>query len=83
MPKKDGFACLEELKGMPALRHIPVIMHSTTDMSSSVRLAYSLGAARFACKTPDLDQMRDLIIKIYELDRDTLSSPCPYDNFVL
>jgi CheY-like chemotaxis protein len=50
MPRKDGFATLIALKSDPALRHIPVIMVSTSARPEDVERAYDLGAAAFVRK---------------------------------
>lgn len=44
MPKKDGRECLKEIKSDPRLRHIPVIIFTTSKASEDTYRTYSMGA---------------------------------------
>ncbi|MFH2099430.1 MAG: response regulator [Pseudomonadota bacterium] len=50
MPKKDGREALAGLKGDENLRHIPVVVFSTSQEESDVLLTYQLKAASFIAK---------------------------------
>lgn len=51
MPKKDGFAVLEEMQGDSALKKIPVIVLSSLEQESDIKKAMSLGAKDYFTKS--------------------------------
>ncbi len=61
MPKKNGFEVLNELKADPTLRHIPVVMLTTSDSESDIIKSYARGACSFITKPMDFDKFRDVI----------------------
>jgi two-component system, OmpR family, alkaline phosphatase synthesis response regulator PhoP len=65
MPKKDGFATLEELKKSEKLKHIPVIVASNLGQKEDLDKAKALGARDFIIKS-DLS-LDALITKILEI----------------
>jgi CheY-like chemotaxis protein len=44
MPKKDGREALKEIKSNPRLRHIPIIILTTSKAEGDVFRTYDLGA---------------------------------------
>ena len=50
MPRMGGMECLTELKKDETLKHIPVVIYTTTKTPEAVELARSLGAAHFVQK---------------------------------
>jgi CheY-like chemotaxis protein len=50
MPKKNGFEVLSEIKSDPALRHLPVIMLTTSQREEDVVKSYSEGACSYVTK---------------------------------
>lgn len=61
LPKKDGREVLAELKNNPELRHIPVIVLTTSEAERDVRHAYTLHANCYLTKPL---QMTDFFRKI-------------------
>jgi DNA-binding response OmpR family regulator len=51
MPKKDGFAVLEEMKAKKLLDKIPVIVFSTLGQNKDIERAKSLGAKDYVNKS--------------------------------
>ncbi|MCU7552581.1 response regulator [Chitinophagaceae bacterium LB-8] len=47
LPKKNGIECLKQIKGHPDFKDIPVVMWSTSHISSYVYTAYREGANYF------------------------------------
>jgi len=43
MPRKDGREALEEIKGDPALKHIPIVVLTTSSVDEDVVRSYTLG----------------------------------------
>lgn len=62
MPRKDGFATLEEIKKQDDLKDIPVIVTSNLAQQEALDRAKALGAADFVTKS-DLS-MEDLVKRI-------------------
>jgi len=58
MPKKDGYMCLQEIRAMNKLDHVPVIVLSTSLHEQSVQRAFAGGADRYIQKP---DNFADLI----------------------
>jgi CheY-like chemotaxis protein len=55
LPKKDGRGVLRDMKSDPRLRHIPVIVLSSSEADRDLTDAYQLQASCFVTKPPDLD----------------------------
>jgi len=51
MPRMDGIQCITELKKLPTLRDIPVVIYSTTIRQSDIRTYKDLGAADVLVKS--------------------------------
>lgn len=61
MPRMDGRECLAALKRDPALRDIPAVILTTSEVERDVLASYSLGAAGFITKPLDIAQFIDAI----------------------
>jgi CheY-like chemotaxis protein len=56
MPRVDGHEVLRQIKSDPALRHIPVVMLTSSREEKDVVLSYDLGVNAFVVKPVDFDQ---------------------------
>jgi len=65
LPKKDGRELLAEVKSDPVLRHIPVIVLTTSDAEQDVWRAYKLHANCYLTKPVQMD---DFLNKIRSLE---------------
>ena len=65
LPKKDGFAVLEELKNNPNTAQIPVIVLTNLEGSSDVERAISMGAASYLVKANY--KLDEVVAKIKEI----------------
>ena len=61
MPRKDGFEVLEEVKTDPRLRHLPVIMLTTSHREEDVVRSYSRGACSYVTKPIDFKQFQNVV----------------------
>jgi CheY-like chemotaxis protein len=61
MSRKNGFECLEEIKGNVKIKHLPVIIFSTSYDKERVNLLYENGAHYFMRKPAEFMHLRDLI----------------------
>ena len=56
LPRKDGREVLAELKSDPELRHIPVVILTSSEAERDLRQAYGLHANCFITKPVDLEE---------------------------
>ena len=61
MPRKNGFACLTEIKSNPKLKALPVIILSTSFDHKIADLLYKNGAQHYICKPADFSQLKKVI----------------------
>ena len=64
MPMKNGFEVLEEMKADPHLKHIPVIMLTTSDRETDIVKSYASGACSFITKPVGIDKLKEVIKQI-------------------
>ena len=64
LPKKNGFEVLSEIKEDPALKHIPVIILTTSSSKKDIVRAYNLCANCYITKPIDLDDFFKVIRSI-------------------
>lgn len=64
MPRKSGLEALEEIKGDPALRHIPVIILTTSNAEEDIVRSYQLGVNSFITKPVHFDEFLEAIRKL-------------------
>ena len=60
MPKKNGSECLSEIKNNPKLKHLPVIMYTTSVHNDVADVLYSKGAHYFFRKT-DMIEIKNVL----------------------
>ena len=61
MPRMNGFEVLETLRGDPALRHLPVVVFTTSSAPEDVKRAYALQANSYVSKPATLDEFLNLM----------------------
>ena len=61
MPRKDGREALREIKNDPDLRHIPVVVLTTSKTDEDVARAYDLGANSFITKPVTFDGLVEIV----------------------
>jgi CheY-like chemotaxis protein len=71
MPLMDGKACLKELKSIPELKHIPVIMYSTSTDTREIRECYNLGAEDFLIKPNNYEKLVHDLTSIFTFTKRT------------
>jgi len=64
LPKKDGRAVLGDVKQDPALRHIPVVILTSSQAEQDIVRAYDLHANCYVTKPVDLDQFVTIVRSI-------------------
>jgi CheY-like chemotaxis protein len=61
MPKKDGREALREIKSDPELRHIPVVVLTTSKAEEDIYSSYESGASSFISKPVTFDGLVELM----------------------
>ena len=61
MPRKDGQEALKEIKAIPGLRHIPVVVLTTSKAEEDVFRSYDLGANSFIAKPVTFQSMVEIV----------------------
>ncbi len=64
MPRMDGRECLKQLKSDKKLKHIPVIMYSTSFSEESINEFHKLGALSYLNKPTDMKKLPGQILKV-------------------
>ena len=71
LPRKDGREVLQDIKQDEALRHIPVVILSTSQSEQDVARGYRLGANVFVTKPVDVDRFFQVIQSLEQFWLDT------------
>jgi CheY-like chemotaxis protein len=74
MPCKNGKECLKEIKKSSRLRHIPVIIYSTSSNVKDIENAYNEGADLYVTKPNTCTDLKRIAKKVLNID---------WSNFVL
>jgi len=83
MPRKNGFECLAEIKNDEKLKHLPIIIFSTSFEQDVVNLLFKNGAQHYIRKPADFSQLKKVIYQALVLaTEDKISQPAK-ENFVL
>jgi len=61
LPRKDGREVLKEIRRDDALRHIPVVILSTSQAEQDILHSYRLGANAFITKPVEIDQFFEVV----------------------
>tara|TARA_R110000744_G_scaffold145866_1_gene258547 strand:- start:1589 stop:1987 length:399 start_codon:yes stop_codon:yes gene_type:complete len=71
MPRMDGRECLKQLKQDEQLKHIPVIMYSTSFSENAINEFHKLGASNCLIKPTDMKKLPAQISEIMKLIADS------------
>jgi CheY-like chemotaxis protein len=64
LPRKDGREVLEEIKGDPHLKRIPVVVLTTSQAESDIFQSYNLHANCYITKPVDLERFLEVVRSI-------------------
>ncbi len=78
MPKVDGREALREIKADPNLRHIPVVVLTTSKAEEDVLRSYDLGANSFITKPVTFQSMVDLMRVLGRYWLEIVELPTPH-----
>ncbi len=82
MPKKSGFECLEEIKDEESLKHLPVVVFSTSADRNNSDSLYEKGAHYYIRKPADFNSLQSVIERVITLITSSPVRP-QKENFVL
>ena len=68
MPYKNGLECLVEIRNTPALRHLPVVVFSSTTRPANIQTAYEMGADLFFIKPSVFSDLSGAVSTILNMD---------------
>ncbi|MFC4746939.1 response regulator [Flavobacterium branchiicola] len=69
MPGKNGFECLEEIRSAKGeMKDVKIIMLSTSSNPENIELCYELGADLYAVKPSTFEDLKKLLLKVFQLD---------------
>jgi two-component system phosphate regulon response regulator PhoB len=74
LPEQNGLSFLKDLRAEPELRHIPVIMMTTTGVSDVVQAAKILGANDFIGKPFNLQTLLEKALRLAPLPEEEVTS---------
>jgi CheY-like chemotaxis protein len=83
MPRKNGFECLSEIKRTERLKHIPVIIFSTSYEPETLNLLYKNMAQYYIRKPNDFTQFKEIIYQTLTLTAQADISQPIREKFVL
>lgn len=77
LPRKDGMEVLKEMKADSNLRHIPVVVLTTSEAERDILASYELGANCFISKPVDLTEFRKIVESIDDFWFTIVKLPSP------
>lgn len=66
MPRKDGKSALKEIKTDPTLKHIPILMLTSSRAGNDVKECYELHANGYVPKPANIEEHKKLLTAIEE-----------------
>ena len=75
LPRKDGREVLADIKNDPALKHIPVVILTTSKAEQDILKTYDLHANCYITKPLDMDQFLRVVRSIEEFWLATVTLP--------
>lgn len=83
MPRKNGFECLSEIKQTKDIKHIPVVIFSTSVDQMVADLLYKNGAHLYIQKPADFAYFKKVIFDVLALVLKGDFTQPPRENFII
>lgn len=80
MPKKDGREAIREIKADPGLRHIPVVVLTTSHAQEDICRSYDLGVNSYITKPVTFEAMVELVKELGRYWFDLVELPSEQNN---
>ena len=68
MPLKNGWECLREIRMHPKLKHLPVVIYSTSSNREHIEETYHGGASLYVRKPDSFSDLKTMARKVFSLD---------------
>lgn len=83
MPKKNGYECLTEIRSDEKLRHIPIVIFTTSQQEDSINAVYQQGAHFYIRKPNDFSQLKSVVRKALTIDWAAQHAQPEKERFIL
>jgi len=83
MPRKNGKACLQEIRNDAKFNKVPVVMFSTSTHHKDIQETYKIGANRYISKNDFFGNEVDILKKLFPADWKESIFNKTTDEFVL
>lgn len=83
MPRKNGIECVEEIKASNTLKHIPIIVFSTSLDKPVINKLYELGAHHYIQKPSEFSSLKRVIKKAVMLFSESYIQVPSRDQFII
>jgi CheY-like chemotaxis protein len=75
MPIKNGWDCLKEIRSHDKLKHLPIIIYSTSASRENVDETYHIGASLYIRKPDSFSDLKGIARKVFAFDWDNHMRP--------
>lgn len=83
MPRKSGFECITEIKEIDELKHLPIIIFSTSLDMNIVDLMYEKGAIHYIQKPGEFSKLKKVIENALAITTENNFKQPVRDHFIL
>mgnify|MGYP003649423995 CR=1 FL=1 len=83
MPIKNGRECLEEIRSSQKLKHLIVIVYSTSSSTNDIEDTFQMGANLYVCKPSSFKGIVEMISKIINMDWDNYKPKSCRKKYIL
>jgi CheY-like chemotaxis protein len=83
MPLKNGWECLDEIRANPKLRHLPVVIYSTSSSREFVDRTFNGGASLYVRKPDSYNDLKSVAKKVLSYGWHDGHTPPRRDQFVI
>lgn len=82
MPGKSGKQCLQEIRANAGLKHLPVIIYSTSSHTRDIKDTYSMGANFYFIKDNSFSGALSNFRKVFAIDFENMKSPPDIGTYI-
>lgn len=83
MPKKDGIACLNEIKANSNMSNIAIAIYSTSASEEDIEETFVLGANIYIIKPSNFEDLKKLLSEVVSMNWQYHTNSLNKDNFLL
>ncbi|ASZ13653.1 response regulator [Chitinophaga pendula] len=83
MPCKDGMQCIREIRANKKFDSLPIIIYSSLADLKNIEFCYREGSNLYAKKPSSLQELRDILERIFAIDWKRMMYYPPMSQFVI